>query len=31
MRSASAKGMLKSKGFEAYNGGSWSGLKNKIS
>jgi rhodanese-related sulfurtransferase len=31
MRSASAKGMLKSKGFEAYNGGSWTGLKNKIS
>jgi rhodanese-related sulfurtransferase len=31
MRSASAKGMLKSKGFEAYNGGSWSVLKNKIS
>ncbi len=31
MRSASAKSMLKSKGFEAYNGGSWQSLKNKLS
>jgi phage shock protein E len=31
MRSASAKGILKSNGYDAYNGGSWTGLKNKIS
>lgn len=31
MRSGSAKGILKSKGFtEVYNGGSWMGLQNKI-
>jgi phage shock protein E len=31
MRSASAKGILKSNGFIAvYNGGGWSGLKNRI-
>jgi len=30
MRSASAKGFLKGKGFEVVNGGSWSGLQNKI-
>jgi phage shock protein E len=31
IRSASAKGILKSNGFnEVYNGGSWSGLQNKI-
>ncbi len=32
MRSGSAKSILKSKGYtEVYNGGSWSGLQNKIS
>jgi phage shock protein E len=32
MRSASAKGILKSNGFaEVYNGGGWMGLQNKIS
>lgn len=32
MRSASAKSILKSNGFtKVYNGGGWSGLKNKIS
>ncbi len=32
MRSASAKNILKSKGYnEVYNGGSWIGLQNKIS
>lgn len=31
MRSASAKGILKSNGYDAYNGGSWTELKNKIS
>ena len=31
MRSASAKGILKSKGYEVYNGGGWYGLQNKIS
>jgi rhodanese-related sulfurtransferase len=30
MRSGSAKGLLKSKGFEVYNGGGWMSLKNKI-
>ncbi len=30
MRSSSARGFLKSKGYEAYNGGSWMSLKNKI-
>lgn len=30
MRSASAKGLLKSKGFEVYNGGSWVGLNQKL-
>ncbi|MFN7313326.1 MAG: rhodanese-like domain-containing protein [Bacteroidota bacterium] len=30
MRSASAKNMLKSKGFEVYNGGGWMSLKNKL-
>ena len=31
MRSASAKGFLKSKGYkEVYNGGSWSSLQNKL-
>lgn len=31
MRSASAKGILKSKGYkEVYNGGGWNSLKNKI-
>jgi rhodanese-related sulfurtransferase len=32
MRSASAKSILKSKGFaDVYNGGGWMGLQNKIS
>lgn len=31
MRSASAKSILKSKGFEAYNGGGWMTLRNRIS
>ena len=32
MRSGSAKSLLKSKGYtQVYNGGSWTGLKNKIS
>ncbi len=31
MRSGSAKGLLKSNGFEVYNGGGWMSLKNKIS
>ena len=30
MRSASAKSILKSKGFEAYNGGGWMTLRNRI-
>jgi phage shock protein E len=30
MRSGAAKGMLKSKGFECYNGGSWYSLNQKI-
>lgn len=30
MRSASAKAMLKSKGFEVYNGGGWSSLQRKL-
>ena len=30
MRSGSAKGLLKSKGFDAYNGGSWTSLKQKM-
>ena len=30
MRSASAKSMLKQNGFEAYNGGGWSALQNKL-
>ena len=30
MRSSSAKGILKSNGFEAYNGGGWISLQNKI-
>lgn len=30
MRSASAKSILKSKGFEAYNGGGWMSLQGKI-
>lgn len=30
MRSASAKSILKSKGYEVYNGGGWYGLQNKI-
>ena len=30
MRSSVAKGQLKSSGYEAYNGGSWAGLQNKI-
>lgn len=30
MRSASAKSILKSKGYETYNGGGWMGLENKI-
>ncbi len=30
MRSASAKAMLKAKGFEAYNGGSWVSLQRKL-
>lgn len=30
MRSGSAKGLLKSSGFEVYNGGGWMSLKNKI-
>ena len=30
IRSASAKGILKQKGFETYNGGSWQSLQNKI-
>ncbi len=30
MRSGSAKGFLKSKGFDAFNGGSWTSLKQKI-
>jgi len=30
MRSASAKNILKSAGFEAHNGGGWSSLKNKL-
>ena len=30
MRSGSAKGFLKGKGFEVVNGGSWSGLQQKI-
>lgn len=30
MRSASAAGMLKSNGIEAYNGGSWLSVRNKI-
>lgn len=30
MRSASAKGLLKSRGFEAYNGGSWVTLNQKL-
>jgi rhodanese-related sulfurtransferase len=30
MRSASAKSLLKSKGFEVYNGGGWYSLKSKI-
>jgi rhodanese-related sulfurtransferase len=30
MRSASAKAMLKSKGFEAYNGGGWASLQRKL-
>lgn len=30
MRSSSARGFLKSKGYEVYNGGSWVSLKSKI-
>jgi phage shock protein E len=30
MRSASAKAMLQANGFEAYNGGGWAGLNEKI-
>ena len=30
MRSASAKSLLKQSGFEAYNGGGWASLQNKI-
>lgn len=30
MRSASAKAILKQNGFEAYNGGGWSALQNKL-
>jgi phage shock protein E len=30
MRSGSAKSLLKSKGFDAYNGGSWTSLKQKM-
>ena len=30
MRSGSAKGILRSNGFEAHNGGGWMSLKNKI-
>lgn len=30
MRSASAKSILKQNGFEAYNGGGWSSLQNKL-
>lgn len=30
VRSASAKSMFKEKGFEAYNGGGWSALQNKL-
>jgi rhodanese-related sulfurtransferase len=30
MRSASAMGILKSKGYDAYNGGGWMSLNNKI-
>lgn len=30
MRSSNAKGILKSNGFEAYNGGAWSNLQNKL-
>lgn len=30
MRSGSAKVLLKSKGFDAYNGGSWTSLKQKM-
>jgi phage shock protein E len=30
MRSASAKGILQSNGYEAYNGGGWMSLQNKI-
>jgi hypothetical protein len=30
MRSASAKSILKSKGFEVYNGGGWMSLQSKI-
>ena len=31
MRSANAKGILKTHGFDAYNGGAWQQLQNKIS
>ena len=31
MRSASAKGILKSKGFQVHNGGGWMSLRNRIS
>ena len=30
MRSASARGILKSSGFEVYNGGGWMSLRNKL-
>ncbi|MCZ2140626.1 MAG: rhodanese-like domain-containing protein [Bacteroidia bacterium] len=30
MRSSSARGFLKSKGYEVYNGGGWMSLRNKI-
>ncbi|MFC6269097.1 rhodanese-like domain-containing protein [Frigoriflavimonas asaccharolytica] len=30
IRSGSAKSILQNEGYEAYNGGSWSGLKNKL-
>lgn len=30
MRSASAKGILKSKGYTAFNGGGWNGLERKL-
>jgi rhodanese-related sulfurtransferase len=30
MRSASARGLLQSKGYTVYNGGGWTSLKNKI-